>query len=122
MVEALNGTKANYTVFAPTDKAFEKIPDHGKKPPKELIEKALKYHVSPDFYPAGRVVVSHTIPTILEEEGLGGDAQRLRVSLGLRGLAVNFYSRIVAVDIVRIIFRCLVLLPVTDRYSSEPMV
>ena len=101
LVEALNGTKANYTVFAPTDEAFKKIPHHGKKPPKELIEKVLKYHVSPDFYPAGRVLVSHTIPTALEEAGLGGDPQRLRVSIGLKGLAVNFYSRIIAVNIVR---------------------
>ncbi|PMD31472.1 hypothetical protein L207DRAFT_591432 [Hyaloscypha variabilis F] len=31
LVEVLNGTAANYTVFAPTDKAFEKIPEHGKK-------------------------------------------------------------------------------------------
>jgi len=104
LVEALNGTKANYTVFAPTNEAFEKIPHHDKKPSKELIEKVLKYHVSPDFYPAGRVLVSHTIPTALEGEGLGGDAQRLRVGLGLRGLAVNFYSRIVAVNIVCKVF------------------
>jgi len=118
LVETLNGTKANYTVFAPTDKAFEKIPHHGKKPPKELLEKILKYHVSPDFYPAGRVLVSHTIPTALEEEGLAGDSQRLRFSVGLTGLAVNFYSRIVAINIV-----CVPLIPhnraFTDKHSSE---
>ncbi|KAH8597677.1 Fasciclin domain-containing protein [Bisporella sp. PMI_857] len=99
LVEALNGTKANYTVFAPTDKAFKKIPDHGEKPPKELIKKVLQYHVSPDFYPAGRVLVSHTIPTTLKSPSLGDEPQRLRVSLGLKGLAVNFYSRIVATNI-----------------------
>jgi len=99
LVIALNGTEANYTVFAPTDKAFEKIPHHGKKPPQELIQRLLQYHVSPEFYPAGRVLVSHTIPTSLAPESLGGDAQRLRVGIGLRGLAVNFYSRIVAINI-----------------------
>jgi uncharacterized surface protein with fasciclin (FAS1) repeats len=101
LVETLNGTTANYTVFAPTDKAFEKIPKHGgKEPSDELIKKVLAYHVSPDFYPAGRILVTHTIPTALGEKALGGEPQRLRVSLGLRGLAVNFYSKVVAVNIV----------------------
>lgn len=99
LVEILNGTAANYTVFAPTDAAFEKIPKHHKQPSKELIKKVLAYHVSPDFYPAGRVLVTHTIPTALGEDALGGEPQRLRVGLGLRGLAVNFYSRVVAVNI-----------------------
>lgn len=101
LVEILNGTAANYTVFAPTDKAFEKIPEGHKKPSKELIKKVLAYHISPDFYPAGRVLVSHTIPTALGEDALGGEPQRLRLGLSLRGLTVNFYSRIVAVNIVR---------------------
>jgi uncharacterized surface protein with fasciclin (FAS1) repeats len=101
LVEVLNGTLANYTVFAPTDKAFEKIPEHHKKPSKELIHKVLAYHVSPHFYPARRVLVSHTIPTALGEDALGGEAQRLRVGLGLGGLRVNFYSKVVAVNIVR---------------------
>ena len=99
LVKTLNGTAANYTVFAPIDKAFEKIPHHGDhKPSKELIEKILSYHVSPEFYPAGRVFLSHTIPTALEESF---GPQRLRVGLGLRGLAVNFYSKVIAVNIVR---------------------
>jgi uncharacterized surface protein with fasciclin (FAS1) repeats len=101
LVEALNGTAANYTVFAPTDKAFEKIPK-GHKPSKELIKKVLSYHVSPDFYPAGRVAISHTIPTVLSEEHLGGEPQRLRVGFSvLKGLNINFYSKIVAINIVR---------------------
>lgn len=105
LVETLNGTAANYTVFAPTDAAFEKIPKHdGKGPSDELIKKVLAYHVSPDFYPAGRVLVSHTIPTALGEKALGGEPQRLRVSIGLKGLSVNFYSRVVAVNIVRLSF------------------
>jgi len=100
LVKTLNGTEANYTIFAPTDKAFEKIPKHGKKPSDELIKKVLLYHVSPHLYPAGRILISHTIPTALAEDALGGDPQRLRVALGLRGLTVNFYSRIVAANII----------------------
>jgi hypothetical protein len=109
LVEILNGTAANYTVFAPTDKAFKKIPKGHKKPSKELIKKVLSYHVSPDFYPAGRVVASHTIPTALYEDSLGGEPQRLRVGFGLKGLNINFYSKIVAVNIVCVTFPFLTL-------------
>ena len=102
LVETLNGTAANYTLFAPTDKAFEKIHKGHKKPSKELIKKVLAYHVSPHFYPAGRILSTHTIPTALGEDSLGGEPQRLRVGLGLfKGLNINFYSKVVAANIVR---------------------
>ena len=101
LVEALNGTKANYTVFAPTDKAFAKIPDHAPKPSKEQLKKILEYHVSPDFYPAGRVLASHTAPTLLQSEHLASEpeAQRIAFKITLRGLTVNFYARVVAINI-----------------------
>lgn len=99
LVELLNGTAANYTVFAPTDKAFEKIPKHHPKPSKEDLKKVLTYHVSSDFYPAGRVLVSRTIPTLLKAPALGDEPQRLSTQIGFKGLTVNFYSRVVAVDI-----------------------
>ncbi|PSN69046.1 FAS1 domain-containing protein [Corynespora cassiicola Philippines] len=98
LVEALNGTKANYTVFAPTDAAFEKIPKHGHKPSKEFLKDLLLYHVSDSFYPAGRVLHSYTIPTLYEPENLGGK-QRLTVRVTLKGPAINFYSKIVAANI-----------------------
>lgn len=97
IVTLLNGTNTNYTVFAPIDRAFEHIP---KDTSKEDIKKFLLYHVSPDFYPAGRVLVSHTIPTAYNEAALGKQPQRLSLNIGLRGLTVNFYSRIIAIDIV----------------------
>lgn len=102
LVQLLNGTAANFTVFAPIDSAFEKVPDDAPKPSKELLKKVLAYHCSADFYPAGRVLVTHTIPTLLRGEELGGEPQRLSTNIGLRGLTVNFYSRIVAVNIVRL--------------------
>ena len=98
LVETLNSTKANYTIFAPTDEAFEKIPDHGKHPSKEVLKDILLYHVSPDFYPAGRVLHSYTIPTLFEPEKLGGK-QRLTVRVTLKGPTINFYSKLVAVNI-----------------------
>lgn len=97
IVALLNGTNTNYTVFAPIDRAFEHIP---KDASKEDIKKFLLYHVSPDFYPAGRVLVSHTIPTAYNEKALGNQPQRLSLNIGLRGLTVNFYSRIIAINIV----------------------
>ena len=105
LVDLLNGTTANFTVFAPTDKAFAKLPKHGPKPSKETLKKVLTYHVSGEFYPAGRVLANPTIPTLLEGTGLSKESkdtpQRLNHQIGLRGLTVNFYSRIVAIDIVR---------------------
>ena len=103
LVKLLNSTETNFTVFAPTDKAFAKIPDHDKEPSKELIKKVLSYHVSAEFYPAGRILVSRTVPTLLEGKYLSADPkdtpQRISTSIGFRGLALNFYSRVVAVDI-----------------------
>ena len=98
LIETLNSTKANYTIFAPTDEAFEKIPDHGKHPSKEVLKDILLYHVSPDFYPAGRVLHSYTIPTLFEPEKLG-HKQRLTVRVTLKGPTINFYSKLVAVNI-----------------------
>lgn len=99
LVEVLNSTSSNYTIFAPTDRAFDKIPEHGEKPSKDLIKKVLLYHISPDFYPASRVLVSHTVPTLLKEKNLGDYPQRIRLGLGLKGLELNFYSRVVAINI-----------------------
>ena len=101
IVEALNSTKANYTIFAPTDKALEKIPEHAPEPSKKELKAFLAYHVLPDLYPAGRVLASHTFPTLLKSDSLGSEPlpQRLAVRLGFRGLTVNFYSRIIAINI-----------------------
>ena len=96
-METLNSTKANYTIFAPTDAAFEKIPKHGKKPSKEVLKSILLYHVSDHFYPAGHVLHSYTIPTLFEPESLG-HKQRLTVRVTLKGPSINFYSQIVAAN------------------------
>lgn len=105
LVETLNGTKANYTVFAPIDSAFDKIPEDAPKPTEEELKMILQYHISPEFYPAGRVLVTHTIPTLLQGERMPIDPrpQRLSVNIGLRGLTLNFYDRVVAVNIVSLV-------------------
>ncbi|KAH9884831.1 FAS1 domain-containing protein [Xylariomycetidae sp. FL2044] len=101
VVKLLNSTSANVTAFVPVDKAFEKIPDHhkGKKPPKEFIEKLLKYHIVPGYWPAGRVLAHHTLPTALKAPELGGKPQRLRVRLGLFGVKINFYSKVIVINL-----------------------
>ena len=99
IVEALNSTKANYTVFAPTDEAFEKIPEHHHKPSKEVLKDILLYHVTDDLYPAGRVLHTYTIPTLYTPSKNLGHPQRLTVRVTLKGPAINFYSRLVAVNI-----------------------
>jgi uncharacterized surface protein with fasciclin (FAS1) repeats len=101
LVEALNSTKANYTIFAPTDKALAKIPEDAPKPSKKQLKAFLSYHVIPDLYPAGRLLASHTFPTLLKSDSLGSEPlpQRMAVRFGIRGLTVNFYSRVIAINI-----------------------
>ncbi|EPS44171.1 hypothetical protein H072_1805 [Dactylellina haptotyla CBS 200.50] len=100
IVSILNGTVANYTLFVPTDKAFEKFKKAPKdwKPSKEFIKKVLTYHLTSEPYPIFKLLLSHTIPSVLDAPNLGGP-QRLRVGLGPGGLRVNFYSRVVAGNI-----------------------
>jgi hypothetical protein len=92
LVSLLNSTKANYTIFAPTDWA--------PKPSKEFIKKLLSYHVSPDFWPIGKLLFTHTAPTTLELDSLGGKPQRILAKFGFRGIKLNYYSKVLARDIV----------------------
>ena len=73
LVEALNSTKGNFTVFAPTDSALDKIPEDAPKPSKEQLKKFLSYHVVPENYPAGRVLFADTAPTLLKSDHLGSE-------------------------------------------------
>ena len=102
IVKTLNSTKANHTIFVPIDAAFDKIPKDHPKPSKEQIESLLAYHVAPGLYPAFRVLTSHTIPTLLKSDELAEKpvAQSLTPRVGLRGLTINFYSRIVGANLV----------------------
>ncbi|KAH7561862.1 hypothetical protein BM1_02966 [Bipolaris maydis] len=99
VVELLNGTAANYTIFAPTDAAFEKIPKHHPQPSKEFLKEVLLYHVTDSFYPAGRVLHSFTIPTLYTTSKNLGHAQRLTPRVTFKGPTINYYSRLVAVNI-----------------------
>jgi uncharacterized surface protein with fasciclin (FAS1) repeats len=101
LVDLLNSTSNNFTLFAPTDMAFKKIPDHHKKPDKQTIKNILSYHIAPHFYPAKRLFFTRTIPSAYHEIRLGDKPQRLRVGFRLfSGLNINFFSRVVAANIV----------------------
>jgi len=63
------------------------------------LKDILMYHVSDDFYPAARVLQTYTIPTLYEPSKNLGHNQRLTVRVTLKGPAINFYSRLVAVNI-----------------------
>lgn len=95
-VQELNKTTANLTLFAPTNKALEKYEHH--PPPVEYLRKILLYHLLPDVFPAGRVLKSKTLETIYFEEEIN-TYQRLAVDINFRGLTLNYYARIIYIDI-----------------------
>lgn len=102
LVDILNSTDADgeYTIFVPHDDAFKDIPDDHEKPDKQLIEKVLQYHIGNGKFKAEKLVTSYTLPTILDEKWLGNEKQRLRTSWDLSGVKINFYSKVIAADIV----------------------
>lgn len=97
IIKLLNSTAANYTLFVPTDDAFEHAPHHGdKKPSKEFIESLLKYHIGVGAYPTSRLRWAFTIPTALDESLLGDQPQRLRARTGIIGpTQLNFITHVV---------------------------
>ena len=96
------------TIFAPTDRAFAKLPPHLPHPSKEFIRAVLRYHIAPGVYTALTAFHRKTLPTLLNESASGVELpQRLTIRAGLRGLKVDFYSRLVAVDIVCLFSTCL---------------
>jgi uncharacterized surface protein with fasciclin (FAS1) repeats len=66
LAETLSG-KGPYTVFAPTDRAFSKVPAEtlealGNDP--DALRRVLLYHVADGRYPAARVVRKRSIETL----------------------------------------------------------
>ncbi|KAI1181092.1 FAS1 domain-containing protein [Nemania sp. FL0916] len=99
IVSLLNTTDSNVTVFVPVDKAFEKLPEQEHKPDKKWLQAFIEYHILPGFYPGGRMMASHTLPTSLTSGALGDRPQRVRASFGLFGLRMNFFSKIIVGNI-----------------------
>ncbi|KAM3451523.1 hypothetical protein MY3296_005188 [Beauveria thailandica] len=99
LVDALNSTDSEHTLFVPLNGAFDKIPDKFKHPSKEVLEKFLYYHIVSGAKKAVDVVTSYTLESEARERGLGGNHQRIRVGASLAGVTLNGYSKIKAVDI-----------------------
>ncbi|PGH08653.1 hypothetical protein AJ79_05935 [Helicocarpus griseus UAMH5409] len=94
VVDILNSTSSNHTVFIPTDKAFEEFRGHPHVSDK-LIKKVIMYHIAPEQYPTQRVFTSRTVPTLLEPHELGHYPQRICTQFGLKGLTLNFFVSII---------------------------
>ncbi|KAF2863308.1 FAS1 domain-containing protein [Piedraia hortae CBS 480.64] len=105
IVEMLNSTKAKYTVFAPTDQALKHIPcDGDHEPSKEQLKDLLLYHALDGLYTAKRIFFTHTAPILLQSTRLSSkkEPQRVSFQLTLRGLSVNFKTRITHPNIMAV--------------------
>jgi uncharacterized surface protein with fasciclin (FAS1) repeats len=92
LAETLSG-KGPYTVFAPTDKAFSKVPAEtlealGNDP--DALRRVLLYHVADGRYPAARVVRKRSIETLA--------GPRLKIKATKRAVRVN-NARVITPDI-----------------------
>jgi uncharacterized surface protein with fasciclin (FAS1) repeats len=92
LAETLSG-KGPYTVFAPTDKAFSKVPAEtlealGNDP--DALRRVLLYHVADGRYPAARVARKRSIKTLA--------GPRLKVKATKRAVRVGG-ARVITADI-----------------------
>lgn len=70
LVDALSG-EGSFTVFAPTDEAFDKLPEGTLESVlKDIptLTSILEYHVVPYRYLASDVMRHHTLPTLLDKD------------------------------------------------------
>lgn len=103
LVNLLKDPNANITIFAPGDEAFKRLPKKDPKDvPKDLLEHVLTYHIAEGIHDAHDLIYHNTLITKLGDDALGkGIHQRVKIGLGFHGPALNYYSRLTIVDIVR---------------------
>jgi uncharacterized surface protein with fasciclin (FAS1) repeats len=85
--------KGPYTVFAPTDAAFKKVPKKTLKAlgnDKAMLKSVLLYHVAEGRLPAKRVIKRSSIKTL--------NGQRVRVRVARGNVFVN-KSKVVTADV-----------------------
>lgn len=99
LVKLLNSTEGDHTLFLPSNEAFDHLP-FKDRPSEEWIRDALQYHIANGTHTAHDLVRTQTVPTVLKEGWLGGKSQRLRSSLTLKGLHINFLSKVVGPNAV----------------------
>lgn len=101
VVQYLNSTSTNYTVFVPIDAAFEGIhhPHHNFS--KEAILHWLEYHISPEVFTIHDFFDVQTVPTLRHEVTKSKFPQRISTSFSRKGLTLNYHSHVIRPDIVR---------------------
>jgi len=100
LVNLLNSTVTNHTLFAPTNRALERLLD--ERPPNKLLKRIEHYHVIPGLFATDKLRHQHqTLRTALNESALGENMpQRVIVNMRRNRLVLNRRSRIIAGNIV----------------------
>jgi uncharacterized surface protein with fasciclin (FAS1) repeats len=93
LVDTLS-SDGNFTVFAPTNRAFEHLPAgalDGLLADTAALTDVLTYHVSPDYYPASALAGAHgVLPTV--------QGDHIRVD-GRNGVVLNGTTRVTTADV-----------------------
>lgn len=95
----LDDTKNDYTVFVPTNDAFEHMEKMHGKISSEFLEEILEYHIVPGRFDEGKIRSVYTMPSVLELRDLGHHHQRLRVGINEGDIMLNFYAKVLNLDI-----------------------
>ncbi|KAJ6120802.1 hypothetical protein N7523_005082 [Penicillium sp. IBT 18751x] len=99
LISVLNSTAAKHTLFAPTNRALERLLH--EEPPNHLLKQIEHYHVIPGLFDTDKLQRHQTLPTALNESSLGENMpQRVVVNKRRNALVLNGLSRIVAGDIL----------------------
>ncbi|KAK2800386.1 hypothetical protein FQN51_006112 [Onygenales sp. PD_10] len=92
IVELLNTTTGNYTVFVPSDPALQEFTNNTSDP--EELKKVTKYHIGIGVYSQKSFLSSPTFPTLLDSEQLGSYRHRISTQAGVNGSTINFSNGI----------------------------
>ncbi|CDM34769.1 FAS1 domain [Penicillium roqueforti FM164] len=99
LIDILNGTTANHTFFALTNRALERLPRGRNGPSPKLMSKLLRYHILPGQFSIEHIAGHGTLPTKLTEPALESTLpQRIVVREHQNGVMLNRRSRVVAAD------------------------
>ncbi|CAG8550953.1 12509_t:CDS:2 [Ambispora leptoticha] len=91
LIEVLNKSEANLTLFAPVDSAF----DHVKHwPSKECIRKAILYHIVPKTLCSYLIRTSRVLNSSITEPYLNDEPQKLRVGVLWRKRVFINYAKV----------------------------
>ncbi|KAJ5774783.1 hypothetical protein N7457_009679 [Penicillium paradoxum] len=100
LVEILNSTETNHTFFAPPNHALERLLRGREGPTRKSMSNLLRYHIVDGRLPIDQISGYQTLPTKLEESGLGSKLpQRIVVREHHDGVVLNRKSLVVVADL-----------------------